>query len=314
MSAGHRRKLAREAVEQQHCSQRQACRFFELNRSTYRYQAKYPSLHVLKVEREIVDQSLEHPELGADKIGRLVRNQGYRVSSERGRKVRREEGLKVPPPKKKERRRGPSTGRFRQEASYRGHVWTWDFIHDWTLKGGAFRVLSIVDEYTREVHALYVDRNIGSRKVRQVMEELICRQGAPAYTRSDNGPEPERSGDSQPQAARRASAARQFIATQLQEWLAMHEIKTLYIEPGCPWQNGYVESFHDKFRRECLARDKFYTLSESRVVIADWRDKYNHVRPHRSLGMATPKEFAAKELKPIPPPMKREQDSSSVAA
>ncbi len=294
MSAAHRRELAREAVEGRQCSQRQACRFFGLNRSTYRYQAMYPSLHVLEVEREIVELSQEHPELGSDKIGRLVRKQGYRVSNDRVRRVRREKGLVVPPPKKKERRRGPSTGRFPQKASYRGHVWTWDFIHDWTVKGGAFRVLSIVDEYTREVHALHVDRNIGSKKVRRVMEELIRRHGAPAYIRSDNGPE--------------------FIATQLREWLALHEIKTLYIEPGSPWQNGYVESFHDKFRRECLARDIFYTLSESRVVIADWRDKYNHVRPHRSLRMETPKEFAARELKPIPPPAEREQESSSVAA
>lgn len=170
MSAAHRRELAREAVEQRQCSQRQACRFFELNRSTYRYQAMYPSLHVLEVEGEIVELSQAHPELGSDKIGRLVRNQGYRVSNERVRRVRREEGLVVPPPKKKERRRGPSTGRFPQEASYRGHVWTWDFIHDWTVKGGAFRVLSIVDEYTREVHALHVERNIGSKKVRLVME------------------------------------------------------------------------------------------------------------------------------------------------
>ena len=114
MSAAHRRELAREAVEGRQCSQRQACRFFGLNRSTYRYQAMYPSLHVLEVEREIVELSQEHPELGSDKIGRLVRKQGYRVSNDRVRRVRREEGLVVPPPKKKERRRGPSTGRFPQ--------------------------------------------------------------------------------------------------------------------------------------------------------------------------------------------------------
>ena len=151
------------------------------------------------------------------------------------------------------------------------------------LPGVFRRKPAIADtEYTREVHALHVDRNIGSKKVRLVMEQLIRRHGAPSYIRSDNGPE--------------------FIATQLREWLAMHEIKTLYIEPGSPWQNGYVESFHDKFRRECLARDIFYTLSESRVVIADWRDKYNHVRPHRCLRMETPKEFAAKEGKPFPKP------------
>lgn len=281
-------------MEQEHCSQRQACRFFDLNRSTYRYRAKYPSLRVLELEQAIVDLSQEHPELGSDKIARLVRNRGYRVSNGRVREVRREEGLVVPPPKKKQRRQGQSTGRFPQEAGHRGHVWTWDFIHDWTVKGGAFRVLSVVDEYTREVHALHVDRNIGSKKVQKVMEALVERHGAPGYIRSDNGPE--------------------FIATQLREWLADQNIRTLYIAPGSPWQNGYVESFHDKFRRECLAREIFYTLSESRVVIGDWREKYNHVRPHQSLGMATPKEFAAKVLEPKGPPGEPEQGSSCVAA
>lgn len=281
-------------MEQEHCSQRQACRFFDLNRSTYRYRAKYPSLRVLELEQAIVDLSQEHPELGSDKIARLVRKRGYRVSNGRVREVRREEGLVVPPPKKKQRRQGQSTGRFPQEAGHRGHVWTWDFIHDWTVKGGAFRVLSVVDEYTREVHALHVDRNIGSKKVQKVMEALVERHGAPGYIRSDNGPE--------------------FIATQLREWLADQDIRTLYIDPGSPWQNGYVESFHDKFRRECLAREIFYTLSESRVVIGDWREKYNHVRPHQSLGMATPKEFAAKVLEPKGPPGEPEQGSSCVAA
>jgi len=219
-----------------------------------------------------VELSIEHAELGSDKVGKLVRNRGLRVSSERVRKVRREESLQVPPPKKKQSRRGISTGGFPKKAVHRGHVWTWDFIHDTTIKGGSYRVLSVVDEYTREVHALHVARNIGSGKVLEVMRELIKLHGAPGYIRSDNGPE--------------------FVAKSLQSWLAEAGIKTLYIDPGCPWQNGYVESFHDKFRRECLARELFYTLSEARVVIAAWRMKFNQVRPHRSLGMKTPEEFA----------------------
>ena len=101
-------------------------------------------------------------------------------------------------------------------------------------------------------------------------------------------------------AGRRGSVARQFVAHLLRDWLEKAKIKTLYIDPGSPWQNGYVESFHDKFRRECLGREMFYTLRECRVVIGDWRRKFNEVRPHRSLGMRTPKEFTA-EL----PPRKR---------
>ena len=233
---------------------------------------KYPKQVRQQVEEAIVRQSLEHPELGADKIGRLVRNHGMRVSNQRVRTLRRNEGLTVPSPKKKQCRRGVSTGKAPQKASYRGHVWSWDFIHDRTVRGGSCRILSIVDEFTRECHLLHVDRSIGSKKVKEQLIGLIEEHGAPDYIRSDNGPE--------------------FIGKVLCNWLAQCEIKTLYIEPGCPWQNGYVESFHDKFRRECLARELFFTMSECRVVVTDWRRKYNKVRPHRSLGMRTPAEFA----------------------
>ncbi len=221
----------------------------------------------------MVDLSLENPELVSDKIAAMVWKCGHRVVNRQVRQVRRDECLTVPPPRKKETRRGQSTGRLPQKASRRGHVWTWDFIHDVTVKGGSFRVLSVVDEYTRELLALHADRHIGSGKVREVMERLVAGYGAPGYIRSDNGLE--------------------FVALNLRQWLAGRQIKTLYIEPGSPWQNGYVESFHDKFRRECLARELFYTLGEARVVIGDWRWKYNIVRPRRSLGMKTPAEFAA---------------------
>lgn len=260
------------AVNGEQCSQRKASSYFRVHRSTLRYCPKFPSVKKETIDNAIVDLSIEHPELGSDKVGRLVRNRGLRVSSERVRKVRREECLQVPPPKKKQSRRGISTGQHPKKAARRGHVWTWDFIHDTTLKGGSYRTLSVVDEYTREVHALHVARNIGSGKVREVMSKLVERHGAPGHIRSDNGPE--------------------FVAKSLQAWLKYENIKTLYIDPGCPWQNGYVESFHDKFRRECLARELFYTLSEARVVIAAWRKKFNQIRPHRSLSMKTPEEFA----------------------
>jgi transposase InsO family protein len=255
---------------------------FRLHRSSYRYQAKFPGQRRQQAEQEVVDLSRQHPELGADKIATLVRNEGQRVSNARVREVRRAEGWTVPAPKPKQRRQGQSTGRHPQEASYRGHVWSWDFIHDWSVKGGSFRILSVVDEYTREVHALHANRHIGARKLCELMGELVDQHGAPDYIRSDNGPE--------------------FVARILREWLAGERIKTLFIEPGSPWQNGYVESFHDKFRRECLNREIFYTLGESRVVIEDWRQKFNHLRPHRSLGMRSPAQFVASL-----PPRRREQ-------
>ena len=136
--------------------------------------------------------------------------------------------------------------------------------------------MSVVDEYTRQAHCLHVARHMGSKTVQALMEKLIGKHGAPAFIRSDNGPE--------------------FIGPTLGVWLKKQGIKTLYIDPGSPWKNGYVESFHDKFRRKCLEREIFYTLTECRVVVNDWKRKYNQVRPHRSLGMQTPLEFARNQL------------------
>ena len=251
------------------------CKFFGLHRSTYRYEAKRLSQATRASEDAVVQLSLEHPELGADKIGRLVRKQNHRISSKRVRDVRRDECLQVPPRPKKKTKLGQSTGRIPTKAERKNHVWSWDFIHDHTVKGGSIRILSLVDEYTRENYELYVDRSIGATKLCEILHGCIMRHGAPSYIRSDNGPE--------------------FIARILQKWLRERGIKTLYKDPGSPWQNGFVESFHDKFRRECLNREIFYTLSEARYVIEKWRHKFNTIRPHRSLGMLTPQEFACQQ-------------------
>jgi len=183
-------------------------------------------------------------------------------------------GLAIPVRKPRQRRRGVSTGQP-TTATHRNHVWTWDFIHDTTVRGGHLRMLTVIDEYTRECRCIHVDRRINARTVRKVMARLIRDHGAPQYIRSDNGSE--------------------FLEKELRRWLGDHGIKTLYIEPGSPWQNGYIESFHARFRRECLNREQLWTLTEARVVIEDWRWKYNHIRPHRSLGYITPIRFARKE-------------------
>ena len=184
-----------------------------------------------------------------------------------------------------------STGHHPTKAECRGHVWTWDFIHDSTVEGGSFRTLSVVDESTREGYELHPARKIGSGKVPELLEELMDRHGAPDYIRSDNGPE--------------------FVANPIQQWLSEELIRILSIEPGCPWQNGFVERFHDKFRGECLARELFYTLSEARVVIAAWKKKYNEPRPRRSLGRKTPEQFANAWK---PGERWRAQEASSVTA
>jgi transposase InsO family protein len=139
-------------------------------------------------------------------------------------------------------------------------------------------MLTILDEYTRECHVLRADRALKSTDVLQWLGKAIEEHGAPEYLRSDNGSE--------------------FIAKIVQRWLKEHSIKTIYIEPASPWQNGFVESFHSRFRDECLDREQFWTLTEARVLIEDFRKEYNEFRPHSKLGMQSPASFAAKIVQP----------------
>ena len=148
--------------------------------------------------------------------------------------------------------------------------------------------LSIVDEFTRECLALKVDRGITSEDVIDTLAELFSMRGVPTAIRSDNGPE--------------------FVARAIQDWLRTVGVGTLYIEPGSPWQNGYAESFHSRFRDEFLNREEFENVAEARRLTAAWKDDYNHHRPHGSLGYTTPTGFAARsaasapERTPAPPP------------
>lgn len=213
------------------------------------------------------------------KITHLLKVEGWEVGCRMVQHLRRELGLAVPAKKPKRRRRGPSTG-IPTQASHRNHVWSWDFAHDTTVRGGKLRMLNVIDEYTRECLCIHVDRRINARKVRQIMVRLVEDHGAPEHIRSDNGSE--------------------FIEKELRRCLWMNRIKTIYIEPGSPWQNGYTESFNARLREECLDREQVWTLTEARVVLEDWQWKYNHIRPHRSLGYITPLKFAQQEPAVIP--------------
>jgi len=253
------------------CSGRAVCRWLSINRGTLNYRPKPPSDRKRKLELEIVRMSKAHPTLGYKKITRKLRGLGYCVNKKQVQRIRREEGLQVPPPWPRQRRRGVSTG-LPQQAGHRNHVWAWDFVSDYTERGGRLRAFNLIDEYTRECHCIHADRTIKAQDVLEVLQKAIEQHGAPEYIRSDNGPE--------------------FIAEVIQRWLRDNQIQTIYIEPGCPWQNGYAESFNGRFRRECLNRELIYTLSEGRVVFEDWRRYYNQERPHRSLGLQTPRQFA----------------------
>ena len=223
--------------------------------------------------------SAAHPRFGFRRIVALLRREGWSVSRKQVQRVRRAEGLRVPPPRKRQVRRGVSTG-LPTTATHRGHVWTWDFIADATVHGGALRMLTVLDEHTKEVHVLRPERRLGSADVIALVRAAIAEHGAPEFIRSDNGPE--------------------FIAKDLQQWLADQKIKTIYITPASPWENGFVESFHSRFRDECLNREQLWTLTEARVVIEDFRQDYNTERPHSSLGYESPRRFAVKNTLPIP--------------
>jgi putative transposase len=273
VSPGHKRQVAQDFVTQGVCSKREACRHFGLHRSTFAYEAREPDQWLFRLRGAVRKQSHKYPEYGYAKITALLKQEGWCVGKRLIQQLRQEMGLRCPTRKPRKRRSGISTG-LPTQATHRNHVWTWDFVQDTTVRGGKIRMLTVLDEYTRESLCIHVDRRIGATKVQAIMGALIDAHGAPEHIRSDNGSE--------------------FIEKNLRAWLANEGVKTLYIEPGSPWQNGFIESFNSRLRDECLNREVFYTLTEARVVIEDWRWKYNHIRPHRSLGYITPIQFVQK--------------------
>ena len=234
-------------------------------------------------EKALTQQMLRlvgvHPRYGYRRIWALLRCEGFQVNRKRVYRLWRKEGLKVPQKQCKKRRLGSSdNGIVRHASTGKDQVWAWDFIHDRTEDGRALKWLSIVDEYTRECLALEAARSFKSGDVIDVLIELFHARGIPTHVRSDNGPE--------------------FIAHAIRRWLESANVKTLYIDPGAPWQNGFAESFHGKLRDELLDAELFGCLKEAKFLSTQWRLDYNHRRPHSSLGYRTPAEFAASLAEP----------------
>lgn len=218
--------------------------------------------------------SRDHPRYGYRRITVLLRSEGWRVNHKRVQRLWREHGLKVPQKQRKRRRLGCSAnGATRRRAEHRNHVWSYDFIEDRTEDGRRLKLLPIVDEFTRECLTIEVERNMTAQDVMATLRYLFELRGAPAYLRSDNGPE--------------------FIAQAVRAWLAETQVGTLYIEPGSPWENPYSESFNSRLRDEFLNREVFVTLAEAKVLTEDYRLEYNHRRPHSALGYRTPAAYAA---------------------
>lgn len=249
-------------------SQRRACRILGQSRSTQRRVRQIPADEPPLVKR-IVQLASDYGRYGYRRVSALLRGEGWLVNHKRVERLWRQEGLKVPQKQPKRRRLWLADGScVRLRPTHRDHVWSYDFVQDRTSEGRSFRMLTLIDEHSRECLAIDVARRLTSEDVLERLSDLFVRRGLPQYLRSDNGSE--------------------FTANKVREWLSRVGVTTLFIEPGSPWENGYVESFNGKLRDELLAREQFDTLLEAKVLVERWRRDYNTRRPHSSLGYRPP--------------------------
>ena len=279
ISPARRRQLVDHVQEQMDVSERRACRVLKQPRSTQRYQTRQADDEEQLTARIIVLAS-DYGRYGYRRITALLRNEGWEVNHKRVERIWRQEGLKVPPKQPKRGRLWLNDGScIRLRPEYPNHVWSYDFVQDRTHNGVAFRILNIIDEYTRECLQVRVERHLSHEEVLEELAWLFCTRGIPNHIRSDNGPE--------------------FTAERVRQWLPKMGVQTLFIEKGSPWENGYIESFNGKMRDELLDREIFYTLKEAKVLIEDWRRHYNTKRPHSALNYRPPAP-AAILVQPLP--------------
>jgi len=217
----------------------------------------------------ITELAIEYGRYGYRRITALLRNEGWRVNHKRVERIWREEGLKVPKRQPKRRRLWFNDGScLRLRPGYKNHVWSYDFVAERTSDGKAVRMLNIIDEYSRECLAISVGRKITASNVIDTLADLFLEHGRAKFIRSDNGPE--------------------FVAELIRGWLKDLGVQTASIEPGSPWENGYIESFNGKFRDELLNAEVFDTIYEAQVITEQWRKYYNTLRPHSALGYRPP--------------------------
>ena len=258
-------------------SERQACRVLGQHRSTQRKRPTTPDDEAA-LTADIVELARQYGRYGYRRVTALLRVSGWSVNHKRVERIWRQEGLKVPSKQPKRGRLWLSDGsciRLRPERP--NHVWSYDFVEDRTHDGRKYRMLNVLDEFTRECLAIRVQRRLNATDVIDVLTDLFLLHGIPAYIRSDNGPE--------------------FVALGVRQWIDAVGASTAYIEPGSPWENGYCESFNARLRDELLDGEIFYSLKEAQTVIESWRRHYNTTRPHSALNYQPP----APETVPWPP-------------
>jgi putative transposase len=247
-------------------SVRRACLLAHLQRATFHYQARErPEEQALLADISVLAQ--QQPRYGYRRIWALLRRK-QTINRKRVHRLWKRTRLQV---KRTVRRRARRNRPAPQSAAYPNHVWAYDFVEDYALDGSTLRILTVRDEFTREGLDIDVDTSSSADRVIRRLEELVAQYGAPAYLRSDNGPE--------------------FVAVAVQRWLAQRQIATLYIDPGCPWQNGKEERFNGTVRDECLNMHVFASAIEASVRLSAYRHHYNEERPHSALRYQTPSEF-----------------------
>jgi putative transposase len=272
----------RRAVERIHTeggySERRVCRVLEQPRSTQRHERPV-SVEEDHLRARITALASQYGRYGYRRVTAMLRGEGWHLNHKRVERIWRQEGLKVPQKQPRRRRLWLNDGScVRLRAVRKNHVWSYDFVAERTSEGRALRMLNIVDECTRECLKIHVARKITAPDAIEHLAELFVARGTPDYIRSDNGPE--------------------FIARSVRGWLRRLGVETLFIEPGSPWENGYIESFNGKFRDELLNGEIFDTILEARILTEQWRREYNTIRPHSSLGYTppAPEAFLALQL------------------
>ncbi len=270
-----KKELVKFLIESLGRSIRKACELIRISRSAYRYEPK-PN-NDIKLRTRMKELAEKRKRWGAPMLHAVLRREGLVVNHKRTERIYKDEGLTL---RRKKRKKMTSFKRSEPDkATQPNEMWSMDFIEDKLWTGRRIRCLTIVDTFTRECPVIEVDTSIGGERVTRVLDRMAAIRGLPKLITIDNGPE--------------------FISKVLDAWAYRNSVELDFITPGKPVENCYIESFHDKFRDECLNLHYFTALKEAQDIIEDWRNDYNEVRPHSSLGYLTPKEFAQKHQKSI---------------